>query len=89
VQDALPGWKWEPVGHALMSLRGVQVLTAMTLVAELGDFRWFEDSRSLMHFFGLTPSEHSSSDKRVQGGIKQRVARLRMKELARLQKAAS
>ncbi len=69
VQDALPGWKWEPVVRALMSLRGVQVLTAMTLVAEVGDFSRFDDPRSLMHFFGLTPSEHSSSDKRVQGGI--------------------
>jgi transposase len=69
VEDALPGWKWEPVARALMSLRGVQVLTAMTLVAEVGDFSRFEDPRSLMHFFGLTPSEHSSSDQRVQGGI--------------------
>jgi transposase len=69
VEDALPGWKWEPVVRALMSLRGVQVLTAMTLVAEVGDFKRFEDPRSLMHFFGLTPSEHSSSDRRVQGGI--------------------
>jgi transposase len=69
VEDALPGWKWEPVVRALMSLRGVQVLTAMTLVAEVGDFNRFDDPRSLMHFFGLTPSEHSSSDKRVQGGI--------------------
>jgi transposase len=69
VEDALPGWKWEPGVRALMSLRGVQVLTAMTLVAEVGDFSRFEDPRSLMHFFGLTPSEHSSSDKRVQGGI--------------------
>lgn len=69
VEDALPGWKWEPVVRALMSLRGVQVLTAMTLVAEVGDLSRFEDPRSLMHFFGLTPSEHSSSDKRVQGGI--------------------
>jgi transposase len=69
VEDALPGWKWEPVVRALMSLRGVQVLTAMTLVAEVGDFGRFEDPRSLMHFLGLTPSEHSSSDKRVQGGI--------------------
>jgi transposase len=69
VEDALPGWKWEPVARALMSLRGVQVLTAMTLVAEVGDFSRFNDPRSLMHFFGLTPSEHSSSDKRVQGGI--------------------
>jgi transposase len=69
VEDALPGWKWEPVARALMSLRGVQVLTAMTLVAEVGDFSRFDDPRSLMHFFGLTPSEHTSSDKRVQGGI--------------------
>ena len=69
VEDALAGWKWEPVVRALMSLRGVQVLTAMTLVAEVGDFSRFDDPRSLMHFFGLTPSEHSSSDKRVQGGI--------------------
>jgi transposase len=69
VEDALPGWKWEPVVRALMSLRGVQVLTAMTLAAEVGDFSRFDDPRSLMHFLGLTPSEHSSSDKRVQGGI--------------------
>lgn len=69
VEDALPGWKWEPVVRALMSLRGVQVLTAMTLVAEVGDLSRFKDPRSLMHFFGLTPSEHSSSDKRLQGGI--------------------
>ena len=69
VEDALPGWKWEPVVRALMTLRGVQVLTAMTLVAEVGDLSRFKDPRSLMHFFGLTPSEHTSSDKRVQGGI--------------------
>jgi transposase len=69
VEDALPGWKWEPVVRALMSLRGVQVLTAMTLVAEVGDFSRFKDPRSLMHFFGLTPSEHTSGDKRVLGGI--------------------
>ena len=69
VEDALAGWKWEPVVRALMSLRGVQVLTAMTLVAEVGDFSRFDDPRSLMHFFGLTPSEHSSGGERTQGGI--------------------
>ncbi len=69
VEDALPGWKRAPVVRALMSLRGVQVLTAMTLVAEVGDFNRFDDARSLMNFFGLTPSEHSSGGSRVQGGI--------------------
>jgi len=69
VLDALPGWKWAPVVRALMSLRGVQELTGMTLVAEVGDFSRFEDPRSLMHFLGLTPSEHSSGGSRTQGGI--------------------
>lgn len=69
VLDALPGWKWAPVVRALMCLRGVQELTAMTLVAEVGDFSRFEDARSLMHFLGLTPSEHSSGGSRTQGGI--------------------
>ena len=69
MEDALPGWKWEPVVRALMSLRGVQTLTAMTLVAEAGDMSRFDEPRSLMHFFGLTPSEHSSGGKRVQGAI--------------------
>ena len=69
MEDALPEWKWEPVVRALMSLRGVQLLTAMTLVAEAGDMSRFEDPRQLMHFFGLTPSEHSSGGKRVQGPI--------------------
>lgn len=69
MENALPGWKWEPVVRALMSLRGVQVIVAMTLVAEAGDISRFEDARQLMAYFGLVPSEHTSSDKRWQGGI--------------------
>lgn len=69
VLAALPGWKWAPVVRALMCLRGVQELTGMTLVAEVGDFSRFEDPRSLMHFLGLTPSEPSSGGARTQGGI--------------------
>lgn len=69
VLDALPQWKWEPVVRALMCLRGVQELTGMTLVAEVGDFSRFDEARSLMHFLGLTPSEHSSGGSRTQGGI--------------------
>ncbi len=61
VEDALAGWKWEPVVRALMSLRGVQVLTAMTLVAEVGDFSRFDDPRSLMHFSGLPPASTAAA----------------------------
>ena len=69
VEDALPGWKWEPVVRALMCLRGFQGLTAMTIVAEVGDLSRFDDPRSLMNFLGLTSREHSTGDKRVQGSI--------------------
>jgi transposase len=69
MENALPGWKWEPVVRALMSLRGVQVIVAMTVVAEAGDLSRFDDPRQLMAYFGLVPSEHTSSDKRWQGGI--------------------
>jgi transposase len=69
MENALSGWKQEPVVRALMSLRGVQVIVAMTLVAEAGDMTRFDDPRKLMSYFGLTPSEHTSGDKRYQGSI--------------------
>ena len=69
VEDALPGWKCEPVVRALMSLRGVNVLTAMILIAEAGDLTRFDSPVELMNFFGLTSCESSTGDKRVLGGI--------------------
>jgi transposase len=65
----IPGWRWEPVVKALMSLRGMAVLTAATLVAELGDLKRFASARQLMGYLGLVPSEDSTGDKRRQGGI--------------------
>src|SRR5260370_37032727 len=52
-----------------MSLRGVALLNSMTLVAEAGDLTRFASPTSLMSYFGLTPSEYSSGDKRQQGAI--------------------
>jgi transposase len=63
------GWRWEPVVQALMSLRGVALLTAATLVAELGDLHRFASARQLMGYLGLVPSEDSTGDQRRQGGI--------------------
>ena len=69
VEAALPGWKREPIVRALMSLRGVALINGMTLVAEAGDLTRFESPTQLMSYFGLTPSEYSSGEKRQQGGI--------------------
>lgn len=69
IAAVVPGWRWEPVVRALMSLRGVALLTAATLVAELGDLNRFKTAGELMSYLGLVPSEHSTGEERHQGGI--------------------
>jgi len=58
----------EPVGR-LRCLRGVDTLTAMTLVCEIGDVRRFASPRQLMGYLGLTVSEASSGGIERRGGI--------------------
>ncbi len=62
-------WRWEPVVRALMSLRGMGLLNAATLVAELGDLHRFEHPPQLMGYLGLVPSEATTGDDRQQGGL--------------------
>jgi transposase len=58
-----------PLVVALMALRGVRLVTAVTLAAEIGDFGRFLEPRRLMAFVGLVPSEQSTGSKRRQGSI--------------------
>ena len=53
----------------LRCFHGIDTTTAMTLVAELYDFRRFRRPRELMAYLGLVPSEHSSGDRTQRGGI--------------------
>jgi transposase len=53
----------------LCSFRGVGLLTALGLIAEIGDFRRFSHPRELMSYLGLTPSEYSSGDQQHRGHI--------------------
>ena len=69
LRDALPEWGLTPIVQALQAMRGVQLIAAITLVAELQDFLRFESPRQLMGYLGLVPSEHSSGPKRRQGAI--------------------
>ncbi len=50
-------------------MRGVQFTTAVGMLSELGDLSRFEHPRQLMAWLGVTPSEHSSGDRRRQGSI--------------------
>lgn len=54
---------------ALQGLRGVGVLTAVTLVAELGQLTRFKQARQAMGYVALTPREHSSGGHQQRGGI--------------------
>jgi len=69
IMQALPQWSLAPVVHSLMALRGINVLAAVTLLAELGDISRFDSPRQLMSFLGLVPSEHSSGQRRRQGAL--------------------
>ena len=55
--------------RALQALRGMALVAAATLVAELGDITRFANPCQLMAYLGLVPSEHSSGHTRRQGGI--------------------
>jgi transposase len=69
IKEAATGGPHAPLIAALQSLRGVGVITAVTLVAELGDLGRFPTPRPLMAYLGLVPSEHSSGGSQRRGRI--------------------
>src|ERR1700736_643383 len=69
IEGMLPNWTLAPVVAALQTMRGMALVNAATLIAELGDLTRFANPRQLMAYLGLVPSEHSSGSKRRQGGI--------------------
>jgi transposase len=69
IPAAVPSWSLAPLVRALQALRGMALVVAATLVAELGDITRFTNPRQFMSYLGLVPSEHSSGGTRRQGGI--------------------
>jgi transposase len=69
LRQLTPSWRWAPVVDALQALRGVSFVTAVGLVAEIGDIRRFDHPRHLMAYLGLVPSEYSSGPSVRRGGI--------------------
>jgi transposase len=61
--------RWRPGVRVLTSFRGIATLTALSLLAEIGDFRRFGSARELMSYLGLTPSEYSSGESQHRGHI--------------------
>jgi len=67
--NSVKGWRFEPVVQALQALRGIDVVSAVGVVAEIGDITRFAHPRKLMGYLGLVPSESSSGDRTRRGGI--------------------
>ena len=55
--------------HALTSLRGIKMVTATIIAAELGDVTRFKSPKSLGAFVGVVPKEHSSGNRVHRSGI--------------------
>ena len=69
LQDQVQSWRLYPVVQAVQAMRGVQFTVAVTTIAELGDLTRFDNPRQLMSYLGVIPSEHSTGNRRRQGGI--------------------
>ncbi len=52
----------------LRCFRGIDTVTAMTVLAEIFDFQRFDSAKKLMSYLGLTPSEYTSGIPK-RGGI--------------------
>lgn len=69
IEELVEEWALAPLVKGLMALRGVALVTAVTLAAEVGDYSRFANARQLMAYIGLVSSENSSGTRRRQGRI--------------------
>lgn len=61
--------KDDAVCQRLMTVPGVGPLTALRFVAAIDDVRRFGNAHSVAAYLGLTPGEHSSSERKQRTGI--------------------
>ena len=73
LDEKLENWSTqEPYAQAvgwLRCFRGIDTLTALSVVAEIHDWRRFPSPRALMAYLGMVPSESSSGGKFQRGGL--------------------
>jgi len=69
LRASLPDWSLGHVVPALMAMRGIDAISATTLLCEIGDLSRFPTPRALMAFLGLVPSEDSTGDRIRRGPI--------------------
>src|SRR5262245_26314194 len=66
IREAVPECE---VVTALQAMRGIDLIAAVAILAEIGDLSRFQNPRELMGYLGLVPSESSTGDNVKRGGI--------------------
>ena len=69
IREAVPQWSLAEVVAALQAPRGIDLIAAVGVLAEIGDLSRFQNPRELMGYLGLVPSEDSTGDRVKRGGI--------------------
>jgi transposase len=69
LRESAATWDRSPLVKALQALRGVEFVTAVTVAAEIGDFRRFPTAGHFMGYVGLIPTEQASGEARRRGPI--------------------
>jgi transposase len=69
ILHASEGERYKKASETLSTFRGIDTLSAMTVIAELGDIRRFAHPRQLTSYVGLDVAEYSSGGKEHKKGI--------------------
>jgi transposase len=69
IREAIADWSLGPIVPALMAMRGIDLIAAVTVLAEIGDLSRFASPRQLMAYLGLVPSERSTGESVKRGSI--------------------
>jgi transposase len=69
IDEAAVNGPWAGLVARLRCLRGIDTLTAVGIVCEIGDFARFRTAEQFMAFVGLVPTEHSSGESQRRGSI--------------------
>jgi transposase len=69
IREAVPEWSLAEVVTAVQAMRGIDLIAAVGVLAEIGDLSRFQNPRELMGYLGLVPSENSTGDRINRGHI--------------------
>jgi transposase len=69
IRLAVPDWSLAEMVTALMAMRGIDLISAATFLAEIDDLSRFRTPTELMAYLGLVPSESSTGDTIKRGPI--------------------